>query len=94
MDGVVIKNTFPASNAEAQLSTRAQAANHPGSAHYSFLEIVRAAIIITDISGIITYWNPFAEELYGWSSPEVVGRSIMEITVSAETDEEARKHMA
>ncbi|MGA2021163.1 MAG: PAS domain S-box protein [Candidatus Sulfotelmatobacter sp.] len=59
-----------------------------------FLKAVKAAIIGTDLSGIVNFWNPFAEELYGWSSEEVVGRNIMEITVSSETEEEARKYMA
>jgi PAS domain S-box-containing protein len=90
LDGVVINNRPPSNGAKADVGNT----NQPGSPHYPFLELVTAAIIITDISGIITYWNPFAEELYGWTSPEVVGRSIMDITVSAETNEEARKHMA
>jgi PAS domain S-box-containing protein len=59
-----------------------------------FLNAVKAAIIVTDKSGIITYWNPTAQELYGWSSNEVVGRNIMEITVGAATEQEARQHMA
>jgi PAS domain S-box-containing protein len=65
-----------------------------GPSHIQFLEAIKAAIIITDGAGIITYWNPSAEELYGWASNEVVGRSIMEITVSSETEQEARAHMA
>jgi PAS domain S-box-containing protein len=59
-----------------------------------FLKAVKAAIIGTDLSGIVNFWNPFAEELYGWSPEEVMGRNIMEITVSTETEEEARKYMA
>jgi PAS domain S-box-containing protein len=59
-----------------------------------FLNAIEAAIIGTDLSGIVNFWNPFAEKLYGWSSEEVVGRNIMEITVSSETEEEARKYMA
>jgi PAS domain S-box-containing protein len=61
---------------------------------FKLLEAVKAAIIITDMAGTIRYWNPFAEELYGWSSQEVLGRKIMEITVSAETEPEASAHMA
>jgi PAS domain S-box-containing protein len=62
--------------------------------HKHLLDALKAAVIATDLSGVVTYWNPFAEELYGWQSKEVVGRNIMEITVSAETEEEAKRHMA
>ena len=57
------------------------------------LRAVKAAIIGTDLAGVVTYWNPFAEELYGWPAEEVLGRNIMEITVSSETEEQARKYM-
>ena len=39
------------------------------------------AVIATDISGLVTVWNSEAERLYGWSALEVLGRSIMEVTV-------------
>ena len=58
------------------------------------LEALEVAIIITDADGIVTYWNPFAEKLYGWTPKEVIGRSIMGITVTTETAEEAERHMA
>jgi PAS domain S-box-containing protein len=56
-------------------------------------QAARVAIIATDLTGTITYWNPFAEKLYGWSFEEVAGRNIMEITVSEETEEQAKQHM-
>ncbi|MGA8437163.1 MAG: PAS domain S-box protein [Candidatus Sulfotelmatobacter sp.] len=59
-----------------------------------FFNGVKAAIIGTDLSGVVTFWNPFAEELYGWRSEEVLGRNILEITVSAEDAEVGRRHMA
>ena len=59
----------------------------------SVLEALQAAVIATDLAGKITYWNPFAEHLYGWSSQEVVGRNIMDITVSSETEQAAMEHM-
>jgi len=59
-----------------------------------FLNAVQAAIIGTDLSGVVNFWNPFAEELYGWAPEEVVGRNIMELTVSSETEDAAREHMA
>jgi PAS domain S-box-containing protein len=59
-----------------------------------YLEAMKAAVIITDSDGVVTYWNPFARELYGWPAKEVIGRSIMEITVAKGTKEEAERHMA
>ena len=58
------------------------------------LTTLQAAVIVTDVTGIVSYWNPSAEKLYGWASEEVIGKSIMGITVSAETSEEAARHMA
>ncbi len=64
------------------------------SLYASFLNAMKAAVIATDPAGRVTFWNPFAQRLYGWSPEEVVGRNIMEITVSSATEEEARKYMA
>jgi PAS domain S-box-containing protein len=44
------------------------------------LNAVRQAIIATDLEGNVIYWNDFAQQLYGWSAPEVLGRNILEIT--------------
>lgn len=52
------------------------------------------AVIITDISGLVSYWNPAAEELYGWSSRETVGRSILDINVGASDQDHAAEIMA
>jgi PAS domain S-box-containing protein len=59
-----------------------------------FPEAISAAIVITDSAGVITHWNPFAERLYGWRSNEVIGHNIMEITVSKETEQQAKEHLA
>src|ERR1700687_707831 len=58
------------------------------------LQALNAAVIITDVAGLVTNWSPFAEKLYGWTAEEVVGQSIMGITVATETAEEAARHMA
>ena len=34
------------------------------------------AIITTDLTGLITYWNPGAETVLGWAAGEVMGHSI------------------
>ncbi len=40
---------------------------------------VQQAVVATNVEGIITYWNPFAEKLYGWTVHEVLGHSIMDV---------------
>lgn len=46
------------------------------------LENVHDAIIATDDKLRITSWNRAAQELYGWTAEEVLGRSILEVTQS------------
>jgi PAS domain S-box-containing protein len=58
------------------------------------LDAVGQAVIVTDLQGSITYWNRFAEKLYGWSAEEVVGRSIVEVTPSEELRQDADEIMA
>jgi PAS domain S-box-containing protein len=54
------------------------------------LNAVGQAVIATDMSGNITYWNRAAEQLYGWSEAEVIGRNIVDVT-PAETSKEHAK---
>ena len=44
------------------------------------LSAVEQAVISTDLDGVVTYWNSFAESLYGWSTEEAVGRNIIDLT--------------
>src|SRR4051794_30916097 len=46
------------------------------------LDAVGHAVIATDPQGKIIYWNRAAQELYGWSEEEVMGRSVLEVTRS------------
>jgi PAS domain S-box-containing protein len=39
------------------------------------------AVISTDPAGVVVYWNPAAEALYGWSAQEAVGRNIASLSV-------------
>jgi PAS domain S-box-containing protein len=58
------------------------------------LDAVGQAIIATDLQGKIIYWNRAAEELYGWSTEEVMGRPIVEVTPSEELLERAEEIMS
>ncbi len=39
------------------------------------------AIICIDIKGLITFWNPQAEKIFGWKEKEVMGRLLSEIII-------------
>jgi PAS domain S-box-containing protein len=42
------------------------------------LSNVRDAIVVWDLDGRITYWNPAAQALFGWSPDEVLGTQVQE----------------
>lgn len=44
------------------------------------LDAVGQAIIVSDMDGRVIYWNRAAEELYGWSREEALGRPVLETT--------------
>lgn len=50
--------------------------------HSDILAQANSAVIATDMEGKITFWNPKAEELFGWSPQEVMGRRLQDITPS------------
>ena len=43
------------------------------------LDSIGEAVIATDASGAITYWNHAAELLYGWAPSEVIGKDVIEV---------------
>jgi PAS domain S-box-containing protein len=52
------------------------------------------AVISTDQAGVVVYWNPAAEDLYGWSAQEAVGRNIASLNVPEMTQDVAADIMA
>ena len=53
------------------------------------MNAVGQAIIATDTKGNITYWNYAAEQLYGWTETEVLGRNIVDVTPAETSKEQA-----
>ena len=65
----------------------------PAGFHEQLLNAVGQAVIATDLSGRITYWNLAAERLYGWAAADVLGRDIVDVTPDARGRPEAEAVM-
>lgn len=48
------------------------------------IDQVQAAVVATGIKGTVIHWNAFAEQLYGWSREEVIGRPILDFMLPPE----------
>ena len=57
------------------------------------LDSMAQALIATDTEDRVTAWNAHAEQLYGWSEEEALGRPIYELTVPATSEQTAREIM-
>jgi len=44
----------------------------------AFLDKAQDAILVCDLKGKVLYWNKGAENMYGWSREEILGRKISE----------------
>ncbi len=73
----IVEDITAKKQAEAQIQFQAH-----------LLENVHDAIIATDDQLRITAWNRAAEELYGWTATEVLGRPVIEVTQSELTHEQ------
>ena len=58
------------------------------------LDAVGQAVIATDLSGEIIYWNRAAERVYGWTKDEALGRNVLDVTPIQEFIEQAEEIMA
>ena len=54
----------------------------------SGLEGLRHSVVVTDTTGVVTFWNPAAERLLGWSREEAVGAPIAELLSLESTPDE------
>jgi PAS domain S-box-containing protein len=56
----------------------------------ALVEYSQDAIVAKTLDGIITYWNPAAEQLFGYTAAEAIGESILLLTPDDRRDEERR----
>lgn len=61
--------------------------------HAQLLDAVGQALVATDLDGSITYWNRAAEDLYGWTADEVLGRPVVEVTPAHASRQQAEEIM-
>jgi len=64
-------------------------------AHFqaSLLDAVGEAVIASDPTGTVIYWNEAAEGLYGWSEEEVLDRNVLDVTPALGSEERATEIM-
>jgi PAS domain S-box-containing protein len=70
--GVVVVSRDVTERKEAEERLRFQA---------QLLGAVGEAVIALDTEGRVLYWNTAAEEMYGWSSEEIMGRRLRDMVV-------------
>jgi PAS domain S-box-containing protein len=54
---------------------------------------IHHAVIATDLKGKVVFWNAVAEQLYGWSWQEALGRPITKLVVPHSAEPLAEKIM-
>ncbi|MFC1459517.1 PAS domain S-box protein [Microvirga arabica] len=79
--------------AQVQAEHALQAGNERIRFQARLLDAVDQAVIATDLDGSVTFWNRFAEQLYGWTAEEALGRNVLELT-SGSDPAKARQTMA
>lgn len=68
-----MKKTAPEGTRTMQ-ETRANDRNYES----FILNSIRESVIVTDLDGIVTYWNSGATRLLGWTADEMLGRPLIE----------------
>jgi PAS domain S-box-containing protein len=67
---IVLTTVLAIKNQEATRQLMSQAA---------LLDLTHDAIFVRDVDNVITYWNRGAEELYGWTAQEALGRKATDL---------------
>jgi PAS domain S-box-containing protein len=48
-----------------------------------------AAVVATNVAGVVVFWNERAEALFGWRTDEALGRNILDVTPTRNSLDEA-----
>lgn len=59
----------------------------------NLLNTIGQAAIATDLDGVVNYWNKAAENIYGWTLEEAIGRNIVDLTTPEPSREQAMEIM-
>jgi diguanylate cyclase (GGDEF)-like protein/PAS domain S-box-containing protein len=51
----------------------------------ALLDQIDASVIVTDLGGMVLSWNSGAEDIFGWTSEEAVGRTTRDLVVPEDT---------
>ncbi|MEO6405862.1 MAG: PAS domain S-box protein [Ferruginibacter sp.] len=73
--------------------TELKKADEQNRAQANLLNMIGQAAIATDLDGVVNYWNKAAEDIYGWTSEETIGKNIIHLTPSQATREQALEIM-
>jgi len=55
----------------------------------NLLNTIGQAVIGTGMNGVVNYWNRAAENIYGWTKEEALGKNIIDLTPSEATYDQA-----
>ncbi|HEY6630116.1 MAG TPA: ATP-binding protein [Rhizobiaceae bacterium] len=71
------------------LALQSQAATATQAAQARLLNLSHDMIFVRDIGGVISFWNDAAEQVYGWSAEEAIGRVADELLRTRYPEERA-----
>lgn len=60
----------------------------------SLLAAVGQAVIAITPDGTVTYWNRAAEQIYGWTAAEAIGRKVFDLNITTDPPTEAQAWIA
>ncbi|MEW6050620.1 MAG: PAS domain S-box protein [Candidatus Zixiibacteriota bacterium] len=84
--GSLILPANPANRPSATSLTRNSGSDRAASRQSALLSAIPQAVIAVDKIGVVTFWNEGAEEMYGWTSEEAVGRYVSDLLFAGQDE--------